>query len=281
MRVLDSRLRLAGNPKGWAARLEIFFQRKPGGASWHDMRRTATVRTTHQELEIWKSGLATEFRVAGAIHASYHKSRYLTGLAWDIIAAAVLLRPGGAPKSILMLGLAGGTSLRTLRHLLPECEFVAVDIDREIIALAREHMDLDALGIKIHVADAYAWLEKNRRRFDVVFDDIYLAGKTDVFRPREWDPRLMEHLKKAVAPGGLLAVNLVTGKGHRGMQSLTRRVLRDGFGEVRSLVTPESMNEVLVAGAGVGRVSTLDAYGKNFPDWRDRMYWKRIKLRRV
>ena len=59
------------------------------------------------------------------------------------------------------------------------------------------------------------------------------------------------------------------------------RNLRDEFGEVRSLVTPESMNEVLVAGAGVGRVSTLDAYGRNFPDWRDRMYWKRIKLRRV
>lgn len=245
------------------------------------MRRTATVRTSHQDLEIWKSGLATEFRVAGAIHASYHRTRYLTGLAWDIITASILLRPGGPPKSLLMLGLAGGTSLRTLRHLLPDCEFVAVDIDAEIIQLAKEHMELDALGIKIHVADAYQWLAKNRRRFDVVFDDIYLAGKTDVFRPREWDPVLMEHLKRAVAPGGLLAVNLVTGKGHRAMQSVTRRVLRNEFGAVRSLVTPESMNEVLVAGETVGPLSLLDSYARDFQNWRDKMYWKRIKLRRV
>lgn len=245
------------------------------------MRRAATVRTSHQELEIWKSDVATEFRVAGAIHASHHRHRFMTGLAWDIIAASALLRPGGPPKSLLMLGLAGGTSLRALRHLLPDCEFTAVDIDGEIVELAREHMDLDATGVRVHVADAYPWLAANRRRFDVVFDDIYLAGKTDVFRPRQWDPALMGHLKRAVAPGGLLAVNLVTGKGHRTMQSLTRRALKAEYPAVRSLVTPESMNEVLVAGEAVASASVLEACTGRFPNWRDRMCWGRIKLRYI
>lgn len=243
------------------------------------MRRTETVHTRFQSLEIWKSDLATEFRVAGALHASFHKKRFLTGLAWDLIAAAALLRKDGPPRSILMLGLAGGTAFRVLRHLLPECRLTAIDIDSEIVALARQHMDLDALEIEIHTADAYPWLEQNQRKFDVVFDDIYLAGKTDVFRPQAWNPELLVHLRRAVAPGGVLAVNLVTGTGHRSMQSLTRKILCDAFPQVRSLRTPEGMNEVLVAGAAVATRRQLDPYQDSFRDWRDRMYWDRVDVR--
>jgi spermidine synthase len=110
------------------------------------MRRSEIVHTRFQSLEIWKSDLVTEFRVAGAVHASFHRRRYLTGLAWDLIAAAALLRKEGPPRSILMLGLAGGTAFRILRHLLPNCELTAIDIDPEIVALAREHMELDHLN---------------------------------------------------------------------------------------------------------------------------------------
>ena len=245
------------------------------------MRREGTVHTSYQSLEIWKSDLATEFRVAGAIHARYHRRQFLTGLAWDLIAAAALLRKDGPPRSILMLGLAGGTAYRVLRHLLPDCRLTAIDIDSEIVDLAREHMALDSLEIEIHTTDAYSWLESNRRKFDVVFDDIYLAGKTDVFRPRAWNADLLVHLRRAMAAGGLLAVNLVTGPGHRTMQSVTRSILRDGFSQVRSLRTPEGMNEVLVAGEHVATGRQLECYQKVFPNWRDRAYWDRIHVRRI
>lgn len=245
------------------------------------MRRTGTVHTRHQSLEIWKSDLATEFRVEGAVHAWFHRKRFLTGLAWDMIAAAALLGKNDPPRSVLMLGLAGGTAFRVLRHLLPDCKLTAIDIDPEIVGLAREHMDLDALGIEVIIGDAYLWLAENRRTFDVVIDDIYLAGKTDVFRPREWDSGLMAHLKRAMAPGGVLAVNLVTGAGHRSMQSLTRRVLREEFPVVRTLKSAEAMNEVLVAGDFVATKRRLDGYSDAFPEWRDRIYWDRLEVRRI
>lgn len=245
------------------------------------MRRTGIVHTRYQSLEIWKSDLATEFRVAGALHATYHKNRFLTGLAWDLISASALLRRDGPPPSILMLGLAGGTAYRVLRHLLPDCKLTAIDIDAEIVELAREHMGLNELGIEVITTDAYPWLMKNKRKFDVVFDDIYLAGKTDVFRPRAWNPELMVHLRRSVAPGGLLAVNLVTGTGHRTMQSQTRRILCSEFPQVRSLRTAEGMNEVLVAGESVATGRQLESYCENFPNWRDRMYWNRIDVRRI
>ena len=245
------------------------------------MRRKEIVQTRYQALEIWKSDRAAEFRVAGAVHAFYHRDRFLTGLAWDMIAASALLGEASPPRSVLMLGLAGGTAFRVLRHLLPDCELVAVDIDAEIVELARKHMDLDALGIEVVHADAYGWLAKNRRRFDVVIDDIYLAGKTDVFRPQSWDGKLMAHLRRAMAPGGVLAVNLVTGAGHRAMQVATRRALREEFGEVRSIRSSEAMNEVLVAGEVVAGRRRLGVYRKLFRDRRDRAYWNRLELRRL
>lgn len=245
------------------------------------MRRTGIVHTRHQSLEIWKSDLAAEFRVAGAVHASFHRKRFLTGLAWDMIAAAALMGKNDPPRSVLMLGLAGGTAFRVLRHLLPDCRLTAIDIDPEIVGLAREHMDLDALGIEVILGDAYPWLAGNSRRFDVVIDDIYLAGKADVFRPREWDAALMKHLKRAMAPGGVLAVNLVTGAGHRTMQSLTRRVLREAFPVLRAIKSAEAMNEVLVAGQSVATKRRLEAYGEMFPEWRDRIYWERLAVGRI
>lgn len=245
------------------------------------MRRLKTVQTQHQSLEIWKSEQGVEFRVEGAIHASFQRGRFLTGLAWDMIAASALLGKHNPPRSVLMLGLAGGTAFRTLRHLLQDCALTAIDIDPEIVGLAREHMELDSLGIEVVIGDAYPWLAKNRRRFDVVIDDIYLAGKTDVFRPRAWDASLIDHLQRAVAPGGVLAVNLVTGPGHRTMQSLTRKVLREHHAVVRSITSRDAMNEVLVAGENVATSRRLEEFPGTFPDKRDRMFWKRLKVTKI
>ena len=245
------------------------------------MRRIATVRTAHQKLEIWKSHLATEFRVAGAVHAFYHRYRFLTGLVWDMLAASALLGTREEPRSVLMLGLAGGTSLRTLRHLLPDCRFTALDIDGEIISLARRHMALDDTGAEVIIGDAYDWLRKNRRTFDVVIDDIYLAGRTDVFRPQAMDRSLLESLRSCVAPSGVLAVNLVTGPGHRTTQSAIRRILCDAFADVRTVRSPEAMNEVLVAGQAVATTRRLRKWDTAFAEAGDRAYWRKVAVRRI
>lgn len=245
------------------------------------MRRDQIAQTDFQKVEVWKSANAVEFRVAGAIHASFHRKRFMTGLVWDLIAASALLRPKGEPKSILMLGLAGGTAFRTLRHLLPDCQFTAVDIDGGIIELAKEHMELEELGIEVIIGDAYRWLEKNTRKFDIVFDDIYLAGNADVFRPCEWDRQILKHLQRAVAKGGLLGVNLVIGKGHRLMQSHTRKMLRQAFPVVRSLTTPLSQNEVLIAGKEVATKMRLLDYTDRYTTWQDRDFWKLIEIKKL
>jgi len=245
------------------------------------LARIESVDTAFQRVEVWKSDMESEFRVEGAIHAWWHQKRFLTGLAWDNLAAGALLRPAGPPRSILMLGLAGGTTFRILRHLLPEVELTAIDIDQGIVELARTHMDLDSNRIEIHYADAYDWLRTNKRRFDVVIDDIYLAGKTDVFRPHAWDKSQLDVLRRTVAPGGLLTANLVTGKGHRAMQTHSRSVLKSAFPMVRSVTTPLSLNETLVAGNDVLSGCYLYPWLEKFPERRDRALWENIRVKKL
>lgn len=245
------------------------------------MRKIGDFPTRFQRIAVWKSSLATEFRVAGAIHASYHEKRFLTGLAWDLLAAAAMLRPSGEPASILMLGVAGGTALRTLRHLLPEVSLTGIDLDAELIDLAEKEMHLGEVGAEIVIADAYAWMKDNKRSFDVILDDLYLAGDEDVFRAEACDADWLGLLKNSLAPGGILALNLVTGPGHRAKQSATRKNLAARFPCVRSLSTEESMNEILVAGEAVAPGSQLLEFNGSFADWRDRMFWRRIKVRKL
>ncbi|MGD7652589.1 MAG: spermidine synthase [Verrucomicrobiales bacterium] len=245
------------------------------------MRLHEIVRTRYQTLEVWKSDDEVEFRVAGAVHAWFHRERYLTGLAWDMIAASALLGEKERPDSVLMLGLAGGTSFRTLRHLLPDCRLTAVDIDEEIVEVSRQHMGLDELGVEVEICDGYGWLEENRRKFDVVIDDIYLAGDLDVYRPKVPDEAVLGLYRKALEPGGVLAVNLVLGPGHRTTQSRVRREMGRGFAELRSVRSPKAMNEVLVAGDKVATRRRLAGYTDRFSRYSDRECWEHLALRRI
>ena len=245
------------------------------------MRRIRECQSKFQKVTIWKSQLATEFRVAGAIHASFHEKRFLTGLAWDLLAAAALLRHSGEPKSILMLGVAGGTALRTLRHLLPDVSLTGIDLDAELIDLAREEMQLGETGAEIIIADAYSWMKNNTRTFDIIIDDLYLAGEEDVFRSASCDGDWLDLLKRSLAPGGILAVNLVIGSGHRKKQTAARADLKKRFHSLRTLRTEESMNEILIAGENTGTAARLAPYAARFSDWRDRMFWNRITVRKL
>lgn len=246
------------------------------------MRRIARHDTGMQRIDLWSSGSEVEFRVAGATHAWWHRERFLTGLAWDNLAAAALLRPAAPPRSVLMLGLAGGTSLRVLRHLLPGVRLTAVDIDPGIIELAREHMELEALRAKIHLGDAYDWIRQyTGPRFDVVVDDVYQALDHDVARPGSWSERTGEVLKSLVAPGGMLVVNLVRGEGHRALQSEFRRFFRREFPHVCSVTTPAGLNEALAGAEALLGQASLRQWRGHFSTAKDREYWDRIRTKRL
>ena len=245
------------------------------------MQRVEVATTRFQRIEVWKSPQQVEFRVEQAVHAWWHAQRFLTGLAWDNIIAAALLHPSQQPKSILMLGLAGGTTFHALRHLLPHAQLTAVDIDGELIDLARKHMHLDDLRCEVHIGDAYEWVAQCRDKFDIVIDDVYLAGHDDVYRPGDWNEASIRQLKRLLRPDGLLLTNLVRGAGHRTLQSQIRQLFRRHFPCVKEVRTPAGLNETLCGGKQIAGAAALRAWQHCFKSSRDRNLWDQITVRKL
>ena len=53
---------------------------------------------------------------------------------------------------------------QAVRALDPTAEIVGVELDREVVRLARRHFGLDRLGIELVVGDALEFLRRDRRR---------------------------------------------------------------------------------------------------------------------
>lgn len=219
-----------------------------------------------------------DLEVAGASFSSWHPRVLMTGLAWDAITAACLLRPGGPPRRVLMLGLGGGTVARQLGAISPGTRVTAVELDEGVVAMAREHMGLDGLGVEVVIGDAYEFVARDGGRFDVLIDDLYVTGRDDVSRPRPPDGALLGQYRRLLEPGGLVVVNLVTGPGHRRVQSMVRRAMGEAFADVRSVRPPDGMNEVLAGGDRVLGDRALPGFVGRLREAEDRRLWEGIRV---
>lgn len=224
-----------------------------------------------------------DFDVTGATHATWHPHLLLTGHAWDALTAAALCHPGN-PGRMLLLGLGGGTVLRQLRHFLPECQVTAIEIDPDMIRLARAYMEVDTLGIEVIQDDAFDFLDRDSARYDIIIDDLYRCGTHDVERPRPVTRDSLAGQLSRLNPGGLLVANFVLGQQHDTVHHQARKAFRHHFGAVRALRPPLSHNEVLVgtpAADGLRSARHLKALATAFPDPRDQKFWKALRNQRI
>jgi predicted membrane-bound spermidine synthase len=236
------------------------------------------IESDFNEVVVERTGDRVDLVVQGAVYASYHPRLFLTGYSWDGLTAAALLRPGGPPGSVLVLGLGGGTVCRQLRAALPDAELSAIEIDAAIVKAARDHMAVDSLDVDVVVDDAYHFLRNSERRWDVVIDDIYLTGPDDVERPFAVAGEALETLRARVKPGGLVVANLIVDDGHhREVRAATRRAFRDAFQVVRVVRPPRGLNEILVGGDGVLNARTLKGFAEAYPDPLDASLWSKIR----
>lgn len=244
------------------------------------MIKHESVITEFNDVDVWEGREGQiDFNVIGATHATWHPHRLMTGHAWDAITAATLLHPGPISR-LLMLGLGGGTVLRQLRNFLPGVAFTAVEIDGEMIRLARKYMDLDRIGVEVIHADAFSFLDTPADTFDVVIDDLYRCGERDVERPAVVDRALLGQQCRLLNPEGSLVMNFVVGRGHHLIHRCARKAYQDCFQSVRAIRPPNSHNEVLVGTCSAQPLKGPGALRKFIPslsDPSDRKYWKELR----
>ena len=157
------------------------------------------------EVKTGRAGRA--LRIDGTFASLYRPGRALTGPVWNALAAPLAWLPASRRNAVLILGLGGGSAARIARALAPRARIVGVEKSREVVRAARRHLGMDALGVEVVVADALAYLEKARGRFDCVIEDVFVGRGRRVHKP-DWLPEPGLRLAaRRVAPGGLLTSN--------------------------------------------------------------------------
>ncbi len=83
-------------------------------------------------------------------------------------------------KSILILGFGAGSVAWILqKEKYCSCHITGVEIDEEVIALAKEHFRLDDLGnLNLHIEDAAEFLSKETKQYDLIVVDLFLDHRT-------------------------------------------------------------------------------------------------------
>ncbi len=192
-------------------------------------------------MEVRRVRGSLQLRIDGTLASLRRPGRTLTGDVWWTLAAPVLLLPACAEPRVLLLGLGAGSVARAIRALAPQAAMVGVECQTEVLRLARRHFGLDALRVELVVDDALRYLRRERRRFDLVVEDLFVGPSRSVRKPGWLLGDGYPLLRRRLARGGLVACNTI----HE--TPAVVRALRP-LGRVASLAVRDHYNHIVVAG---------------------------------
>lgn len=104
------------------------------------------------------------------VNGSRQSGKYVEWL-WKKAFSAFNLGPC---RSILVLGVGGGTVIHLLRRRYPDAHITAVDIDPQMIEIGKKYFGLSRVpNLELIIADAKDY--KNTRRYDLVVIDLFIG----------------------------------------------------------------------------------------------------------
>lgn len=110
------------------------------------------------------------------------------------------------PKAVLEIGLGGGRTAVYLRDHVPGSVITCVEIDPEVIALARKHFDVaDGPRLKLLSRDGRVFLTQTKERYDIILVDAYRGTFVPFHLTTQEFFRLV---KRRLTPGGAVAQNI-------------------------------------------------------------------------
>ncbi|WP_207455784.1 fused MFS/spermidine synthase [Azospirillum sp. SYSU D00513] len=178
-------------PLAWAAAL----WEGQGFAVYRETpHNTIMVRETAEEITLHlNTPWITQSRI--------RKDGSATGLYYDLFAAAPALAEG---RRVLVLGLAGGAITRGIRAAWPDSDLLGVELDAEVVEVARERFGLE--GVRVEVADARRHVETSSELHDVIIVDLYSTAAIPFFTATA---EFFQAVERRLAPGGVLMMNVV------------------------------------------------------------------------
>jgi spermidine synthase len=140
-----------------------------------------------------------------AVHSVWERDSVLTGGVWDLflLVPPLLDRP---PRTMLVIGNAGGTVARAFGELYPDVRIDGVEIDGEVTEAGRRFLGLgDNPNLRVVTADGRPYLELTDRHYDVIVVDAYHQPYIPFYLATE---EFFGLVRERLNPGGALALNV-------------------------------------------------------------------------
>ncbi|HLN85833.1 MAG TPA: fused MFS/spermidine synthase [Candidatus Limnocylindrales bacterium] len=128
-------------------------------------------------------------------------------------------------KKMLLIGLGGGSIPKKLNKEFPNMEIDAVEIDPEVIKIAKDHFNIkESKQLRLHAQDGRLFLTRTQNQYDVIMLDAYF---TDAMPFHLATKQFFELAQKKLTPNGIIVANLisaVTGPSGKIARAFTRTV---------------------------------------------------------
>jgi spermidine synthase len=111
-------------------------------------------------------------------------------------------------KKMLIIGLGGGSIPKKLNKELPNMEIDAVEIDPEVVKMAKDHFNVkEGKNLRIHAQDGRLFLSRTQTQYDIILLDAYF---TDSMPFHLATKEFFELAQRKLTPNGIIVANLIS-----------------------------------------------------------------------
>jgi spermidine synthase len=111
-------------------------------------------------------------------------------------------------KKLLLVGLGGGSIPKKLQKEFPSLEIDAVEIDPEVIQIAKNHFNVrENKNLRLHAQDGRLFLTRTQNQYDIIILDAYY---TDAMPFHLATREFFELAHKKLTPNGIVVANLIS-----------------------------------------------------------------------
>lgn len=154
-------------------------------------------------------------------------------------------------KTVLMIGLGGGSIQRAYQHYYPAVHCETIELDPKVVEVAREYFHLrESETMRVITDDGRVYLRRTQRRYDVILLDAYTVNRYGSCIPytlvtKEFFALVSDHL----TDNGVLAYNVIgsVDNDRESVPGSLYKTLKTCFPQVYLFPAISSRNIVMVA----------------------------------
>ncbi|MBL8269617.1 spermidine synthase [Steroidobacter sp.] len=182
------------------------------GASANDMKLLHSERSLYREVLVYQTGdvrcicFTRYCRIGRQTCQDVKQPSRIVMNYPQMMLGALFAQPD--PKSILIIGLGGGTIPRALREVVPQARIDVVEIDPAVVKVARRYFDLgDSSAVNVIEADGRVQVKKalrEQQRYDLIMLDAF---DHEYIPEHLLTQEFLKEVKGLLTPNGVLVAN--------------------------------------------------------------------------